>query len=74
MARQKVVMHLHVVNVCELRLDLAADQAMQVLYERANLRGLDDELWRHSFGCRQWLLLRRDRVSHAILSVVAYAP
>ena len=28
MTRQKVVMHLHVVNVCELRLDLAAETAI----------------------------------------------
>lgn len=55
-------------------LDMPADEAVTRLYARANPRGLDDELWRHSFGCRQWLLLRRDRVSHAILSVVAYAP
>ena len=55
-------------------LDMPADEAVTRLYARANPRGLDDELWRHSFGCRQWLLLRRDRVSHAILSVTDYAP
>ncbi len=55
-------------------LDLPAEEAVARLYARANPRGLDDELWRHSFGCRQWLVLRRHRVSHAIVSVADYAP
>ncbi|WP_353203783.1 sarcosine oxidase subunit delta [Sphingomonas sp.] len=55
-------------------LDLPAEEAVARLYARANPRGLDDELWRHSFGCRQWLVLRRHRVSHAIVAVSGYAP
>ena len=55
-------------------LDMPADEAVSRLYARANPRGLDDELWRHGFGCRQWIVLRRHRVSHEIVSVAAYAP
>lgn len=55
-----------------LTLEMPGDEAMSRLYARANPRGLDDELWRHSFGCRQWLLLRRHRVTHEITSVAVY--
>ena len=54
-------------------LDMLPEQAMQVLFERANRRGLDDELWRHSFGCRQFITLRRHRVTHAIKAVTPWS-
>ena len=54
--------------------DLAADEAVQRLYQRTNPRGIDDELWRHSFGCRQWLVLRRHRTTHAIEAVAVFDP
>ncbi|WP_421019702.1 sarcosine oxidase subunit delta, partial [Klebsiella pneumoniae] len=44
------------------------------LYARANPRGFDEELWRHAFGCRQWLVLRRHRQTHEIASVAAFDP
>ena len=53
-------------------LDMLPEQAMQVLFERANPRGLDGELWRHSFGCRQFITLRRHRVTHAIEAVTPW--
>ena len=53
-------------------LDMPPDEAVARLYGRENPRGLDDELWRHGFGCRQWLVLRRHRRSHEIVSVTAY--
>jgi len=52
----------------------APDVAMAALYERANPRGLDDEIWRHTYGCRAWMVLRRHRVSHVIESVRAVGP
>lgn len=55
-------------------LDMPADEAVIRLYARANPRGLDDELWQHRLGCRQWLVLRRDRRTHDIISVAAYDP
>ena len=52
--------------------DLPADEAVRRLYQRTNPRGIDDELWRHSFGCRQWLVLRRHRTTHAIEAVAVF--
>ena len=54
--------------------DMPGDQAMTRLYARINPRGLDDELWRHSFGCRAWLVLRRHRTTHAIEAVATFDP
>lgn len=53
--------------------DMAPEDAMARLYARTNPRDEDDELWRHSYGCRQWLVLRRHRTTHAIASVAVYA-
>ena len=53
-------------------LDMASREAIARLYARANPRGEDDELWRHSHGCRQWIVLRRNRRTHEIVSVEAY--
>ena len=55
-------------------LDMSADEAVARLYARRNPRGFDDELWWHAFGCRQWLVLRRHRVSHEIAAVAIYGP
>lgn len=55
-------------------LDMPVEEAVSRLYARTNPRGLDDELWRHSFGCRQWIVLCRHRVTHEIVSVADYAP
>lgn len=55
-------------------LGMPAEEAMGRLYARANPRGLDDELWRHSLGCRQWIVLRRHRQTHEIVAVADYVP
>ena len=44
-------------------LDAAPEEAMERLFTRTNPRGMDEELWRHTFGCRAWLVMRRHRVS-----------
>ena len=56
--------------------DPAADatEAMQTLYTRANPMGLDEEIWRHTYGCRAWLVLTRHRVTHVIEAVRAIGP
>lgn len=41
------------------------------LYFRRNEKGAHRELWCHSGGCGQWLVLERDTVTHAVLSVRA---
>ena len=55
-------------------LDSSPEEAMATLFTRANPRGLDEEIWRHTFGCRAWLVLTRHRVSHAIEGVRAVGP
>ena len=49
-------------------------QAMEQLFSRANPRGLDDEIWRHTFGCRAWLVMTRNRVTHEMEAVRAVGP
>lgn len=39
------------------------------VYVRSNPKGLHKEYWQHVFGCRQWLVVERDTVTHAIRSV-----
>jgi sarcosine oxidase subunit delta len=43
------------------------------VYLRDNIAGWIDEHWHHLHGCRQWLTVRRDTVSHEIGSVVLAA-
>ena len=38
------------------------------VYLRDNPRGPHDELWLHSGGCRQWLVVRRDTRTHDIVA------
>ena len=47
---------------------------MQTLYTRANPMGLDEEIWRHTYGCRGWMVLTRHRVTHVIEAVRAVGP
>lgn len=56
------------------RLDAPPAEALARLYTRENPRGWSDELWRHTFGCRAWIVIRRHRVSHAIESVAPFGP
>ncbi len=51
-----------------------AVEAMQTLYSRANPMGLDEEIWRHTYGCRAWLVLTRHRVTHVIEAVRGTGP
>jgi heterotetrameric sarcosine oxidase delta subunit len=54
--------------------DAPADHAMETLFTRTNPRGDDEEIWRHSFGCRAWLELTRHRTTHAITAIRAVGP
>lgn len=36
------------------------------LYQRANPAGEHFEYWHHSFGCRQWLKVTRNTLTHEI--------
>jgi heterotetrameric sarcosine oxidase delta subunit len=57
-----------------VRPDVPADQAIETLFTRTNPRGDDEEIWRHSFGCRAWLVLTRHRATHAITAIRAVGP
>ena len=38
------------------------------MHNRDNPAGPTDDLWLHEFGCGAWLVVRRDTVSHAVIS------
>ena len=41
------------------------------IYLRDNPRGPHDELWHHTSGCRRWITVRRDTLTHDIISATA---
>jgi methylglutamate dehydrogenase subunit B len=47
--------------------DDAAESAwVDFVYNRDNPRGSHEELWQHVQGCRAWIVVRRDTLTHAI--------
>ena len=48
------------------QLDTPQDQAASYVYDRRNIRGIIQEYWHHQYGCRQWLVVKRDSFSHEI--------
>jgi len=53
----------------------ADDETWQTyVYLRANPRGEHAELWHHTQGCRLWLRVKRDTVSHIISAVEIAGP
>ena len=46
-----------------------AEEWLQAVFQRENVRGVQTETWHHVSGCRQWLLVERDTMSHEIHSV-----
>lgn len=48
--------------------------AMKILFARHNPRGVDDEIWRHTYGCRAWMVITRHRVTHEISAIRAVGP
>jgi heterotetrameric sarcosine oxidase delta subunit len=55
-------------------LDAAPEEAMTTLFTRTNPRGLDEEIWRHIYGCRAWMAITRHRVTNEITAVRAVGP
>ena len=39
------------------------------VYLRDNPRGPHRELWQHNAGCREWLVVTRDTLTHEVLGV-----
>jgi heterotetrameric sarcosine oxidase delta subunit len=55
-------------------LDAAPEEAMKTLFMRTNPRGVDEEIWRHTYGCRAWMVLTRHRVTNEISAIRAVGP
>jgi sarcosine oxidase subunit delta len=52
----------------------ASEAAMHdYVHLRENPAGLHRELWYHGFGCRSWLVVTRDTLTHEISGVEAAA-
>jgi heterotetrameric sarcosine oxidase delta subunit len=47
--------------------DASEAQWVQFVFLRDNPAGPHEELWQHSAGCRQWLRVSRDTLTHEIL-------
>lgn len=45
------------------------EKFFEAVYVRENPKGLHQELWYHAGGCRSWLKVWRNTVSHEISSV-----
>ena len=44
------------------------------IYLRDNPRGRHTELWHHTQGCRQWLSVVRDTLTHEVFEVATARP
>jgi heterotetrameric sarcosine oxidase delta subunit len=55
-------------------LDAAPEEAMETLFTRTNPRGIDEEIWRHTYGCRAWMIITRHRGTNEITAVRAVGP
>lgn len=44
------------------------------VYLRDNRRGPHDEVWQHSAGCRRWIRVRRNTLTHEVLTSAPAAP
>lgn len=49
--------------------DASTETWFDYVYLRDNPRGLYDEYWHHTSGCRRWLVVTRDTATHEIESV-----
>ena len=55
-------------------LDAPMDDWYAAVFDRANPRGRHTERWQHVHGCRMWLMVERDTMTHEIFSVRAAHP
>jgi heterotetrameric sarcosine oxidase delta subunit len=47
----------------------SAESWVVYLHLRANPAGVHQEFWHHTHGCRAWLIVTRDTVTHTVLAV-----
>jgi methylglutamate dehydrogenase subunit B len=50
--------------------DASAEVWHGYVHLRDNPRGAHDEHWLHAGGCRRWLVVRRNTLTHEVISVV----
>ena len=50
-------------------LDAPMEDWHDAIFLRENLRGMQAETWHHVNGCRMWLIVERDTMTHEIRSV-----
>ena len=50
-------------------LDASQQEWHDAVFLRDNIRGEQSETWQHVHGCRMWLVVERDTLTHRILSV-----
>ena len=50
-------------------LDASAEEWHDAVFLRENIRGMQFETWHHAQGCRMWLIVERDTMTHEIKSV-----
>ncbi len=55
-------------------LDASVQEWHDAVFMRENIRGVQTETWHHANGCRLWLKVERDTMTHEITSVVAAHP
>lgn len=55
-------------------LDATVEEWHDALYLRENIRGVQIETWHHVQGCRMWLKVERDTLTHEIHSVIPAHP
>jgi sarcosine oxidase subunit delta len=46
------------------------EEWMDYVYLRANQIGVFKEYWHHSAGCRRWLIVERNNMTHDVTSVM----
>ena len=50
-------------------LDASVEEWTEAVFMRDNIRGSQSETWQHTSGCRSWLIVERDTMTHEIHSV-----
>lgn len=55
-------------------LDASTEDWHTAVFLRDNIRGVQQETWQHVSGCRMWLIVERDTMTHEIHSVRAAHP
>lgn len=50
-------------------LDASVEAWHEAVYLRENICGMQSETWHHVSGCRMWLVVERDTMTHEIQSV-----